>query len=319
MSELRWNPLLEEWVITATHRQERPLMPKDSCPFCIGSDQVPPSYEIVCIPNKFPSLQYPPLEPDVKSKKYSSVIKSEGICEVVLYTPFHDTTLTHFSDNYIYKLIKVWTQRYKELGVKKFIKYVYIFENKGGVIGVTLPHPHGQIYAFPYIPPKVTQELEAARKYYRQNKKCIFCDILRDERKEGLRKILENKHFFAFIPFFARWPYEVHLYAKRHLGSLLDLTDEEKKFLAKILKRLLVKYDNLFGFSFPYMMILHQIPTDNRTYDYYHFHIEFYPPYRDRNKLKYLASCEIGAGSFINDTRAEEKAKELRNVSSVLK
>ncbi|MCD6310789.1 MAG: galactose-1-phosphate uridylyltransferase [Candidatus Eremiobacteraeota bacterium] len=321
MSELRWNPVLSQWVIIATHRQDRTFLPpKDHCPLCPTTPgsfptEVPADdYEIVCFENRFPSLKRNPPEPAVKSDELFKVKPSKGICEVILYTPVHEGTLTDRSVDEIYRLILVWTDRFKELGDRKEIKYVFIFENKGEVIGVTLPHPHGQIYGFPYIPPVPKKELESARKYYKKNNTCLFCKILEKERYDGRRKIWENNSFYAGIPFYARYPYEAHITSLRHLTALTEMTDDEHQDLACILKALIVKYDRLWNFSFPYMMVMHQRPTDRKNYPYYHFHIEFYPTYRAPEKLKYLAGCESGAGTFINDTLPEEKARELRNV-----
>ena len=312
MPELRWDPVLEEWVVIATKRIARPLLPKNTCPFCPGVLEVPKDYEIVCFENMFPSFEQNPDEPSVEGDELSPVLPAKGICEVILYTPEHDTTLTQQSIPHIRKLVEVWSDRYRELGEYDFIDYVYIFENKGEVIGVTLTHPHGQIYAFSYIPPKAQRELNSSEKYMREKDRCLFCDILSKERKDGRRMVAENQSFSAFVPFFAHWSYEIHIYPHRHLGSLLDFTEEEKDDFAKILKVILVKYDNLFGFSLPYMMLMHQIPTDGLDYSYYHFHMEFYPLHRGPNKLKYLAGCESGAGTFINDNAPEEKAQELR-------
>jgi len=216
----------------------------------------------------------------------------------------------------INNLINVWKDRYLVLGGKKFIKYVLIFENKGKEIGVTLSHPHGQIYAFSYIPPVVLEELKSSEKFYKKNKKCLHCKIIEEELREGSRIVASNKDFVAFIPFYAAWPYEVHIYCLRHLGSLCELDDREVASLSKIIKDLINRYNKLFNSRMPYVMILHQEPTDNKSYDYYHFHFEFYPPYRTKNKLKYLAGCELGTGTFINDTLPEEKAAELRGAIS---
>jgi UDPglucose--hexose-1-phosphate uridylyltransferase len=141
---------------------------------------------------------------------------------------------------------------------------------------------------------------------------CLLCDILREERRDGRRIVAENDAFAAYVPFFARYPYEVHISSKRHLQALTDMSEDEQRALASMLKTVLVAYDKLFNLSFPYMMVLHQRPTDGASYHHYHFHIEFYPPLRTATKLKYLAGSETGAGMYINDTLAEEKAAELR-------
>ncbi len=321
MSELRWNPMLEEWVITATHRQDRTFLPPaDFCPLCPTKKvkfptEIPADkYEIAVFENKFPSLQQNAPVPAIKPVKFSAVRPAQGICEVVVFTSKHSTTLAEQPLDEVYKLIKVWKDRYEELGKRDYIKYVFIFENKGEENGVTLNHPHGQIYAFPYIPPKIERELAAARKYKAKNKKCLFCDILKEEKKEKKRIVCENRNFFAFIPFYARYPYEVHIMTKKHRTSLAEFSEKELQDFAALLKTVLSKYDRLFSLSFPYIMVMHQAPTDGKNYGYYHWHMEFYPPLRTAKKLKYLAGCEAGAGSFINDTLAEEKAAELRKL-----
>ena len=323
MSELRWNPMMEEWVITATHRQDRTFLPPaDFCPLCPTKKgkfptEVPAeSFEIAVFENKFPSLQRNAPVPAVKPTKLSPVKPAKGICEVVVFTSKHAATLAGQPLDEIYKLVKVWKDRYEELGRKDFVKYVFIFENKGEANGVTLHHPHGQIYAFPYIPPKIERELAAAKKYKRKTGRCLFCGILKQEKKDGRRIVCENKEMTAFIPFYARYPYEVHIMSKKHRASLEEFTERDLQGFAELLKTLLLKFDGLFGISFPYIMVMHQAPTDGKKHDSFHWHMEFYPPLRTAKKLKYLAGCEAGAGSFINDTLAEEKAAELRKIKT---
>jgi len=315
-SELRWNPILKEWVAIAAHRQERPQMPKDWCPFCPGSGSVPDNYDVLVYPNDFPTLSLKAPDPLTESTDFYPVTKAFGACDVVLYHPDHNTSLPQLTVEHIIKLIHLWQQRFNELKSHIGIKYIFIFENKGEVIGVTMPHPHGQIYSFSYIPPKIAIELESSKEYFAKNKnECLFCKILSLELTHKERIVVENDSFVAFIPFYARWPYEVHVYSKRHLQIITEFTsDKEIHDFASILKSLTQKYDKLFGFSFPYMMVMHQAPVNDGAYPFYHFHIEFYPPYRSKIKLKYLAGCESGAGTFINDTIPEEKAAELREL-----
>lgn len=324
MSELRWHPLLKQWVITATHRQDRTFLPpKDYCPLCPtkpGSfpTEVPSEeYEIVVFENKFPSLQHPAPEIAIEETELYKVRPADGVCEVVLYSSNHEGTLAGESEEDIRNLIEVWTDRFTELSSKDYIDYIFIFENKGKEIGVTITHPHGQIYAYPFVPPVIERELEASREHHEKTGKCLICDIIEEEQKDGRRFVVENGSFYAAIPFYARYPYEVHIFSKAHKGSLPEFTDEERWDLARILKTILLKFDNLWNMSLPYMMVLHQKPTNGENYDYYHFHIEFYPPYRTQQKLKYLAGSESGAGVFINDTLAEEKAAELRDTEPI--
>jgi UDPglucose--hexose-1-phosphate uridylyltransferase len=311
MTELRWNPTVREWVSTATERQNRPLLPQDWCPFCPGSGRVPDHYEVHIYPNDFPALAVPPPEPAIEGDDLYRVRKSYGKCDVVLYHPDHNTSLPQLSLPHLTLLVRLWRKRFEELRRLPGIRYVLIFENKGAVIGVTMPHPHGQIYAFPFVPPRLEKEVAAARAYQRAHRRCLYCEILKKERRDGRRMIAENEEFSAFIPFYARWPYEVHIFSRRHLQTLSEFRPVEEEALAQILKWVTLKYDNLYGFSFPYMMLLHQAPTRGR-HSSFHFHIEFYPPHRSKEKLKYMASVETGSGAFLNDSLAEEKAAELR-------
>jgi UDPglucose--hexose-1-phosphate uridylyltransferase len=319
MSELRWHPLLREWVITATERQERTFLPpKDYCPLCperpdgVETEIPTGSFRIVSFENRFPSLRPHPPRPAVEGSSLYPVEPAAGVCEVVVYTPEHDTTLADHSVDALEELIYVWRDRYLDLGRREEIRYVYIFENKGEAIGVTLHHPHGQIYGFPFLPPRLERELESLAQHRRETGRCLICDVVETEREDGRRRVLESGHFYAGIPFYARWPYEVHVWARQHRASLADLAPTEIIDLAGVLQTLMRKYDALWGFSMPYMMILKQLPTDGRGPEADHFRIEFYPPLRAANRLKYLASVESGAGTFINDTLAEEKAAELR-------
>ncbi|MGD0325966.1 MAG: galactose-1-phosphate uridylyltransferase [Terriglobia bacterium] len=313
MTELRWNPAVREWVSTASHRQDRPQMPEDWCPFCPGSGRVPDNYDCYIYPNDFPAFSIPPPQPAIQGDDFYRVARSYGKCDVVLYSPDHHTSLPQLSLDHIVKLVQIWRKRFAELKATAGIRYVLIFENKGAVIGVTMPHPHGQIYAFPFIPPRLKREIESARAHQRAKRRCLFCDILKKERGEGRRIVAENEAFTAFVPFYARWPYEVHIFCRRHLVALDAFRPSEERALAEILKWVTLKYDNLFQMSFPYMMVLHQAPTKG-DFPYFHFHIEFYPPHRSKEKLKYLASVETSAGTFLNDSLAEEKAAELRDL-----
>lgn len=291
-------------------------MPTDWCPFCPGSGRVPDSYDVYLYPNDFPAFAVPPRAPAIEGDGFYKVRKSYGKCDVVLYHPDHNTSLPQLSIPHLTALVKLWRKRFQELRRMRGIRYVLIFENKGAVIGVTMPHPHGQIYAFPFIPPRIEREITAARAHQKRFQRCVYCDVLDKERQDGRRVVAENQSFTAFVPFYARWPYEVHILSRRHLGDITAFEDPEERDLAAILKWVTSKYDNLYGFSFPYMMVLHQSPTRG-NYPYFHFHIEFYPPLRARDKLKYVASVETGGGVFLNDSLAEDKAEELRRTRPV--
>ena len=243
---------------------------------------------------------------------------SAGVCEVVLFSAQHTGTLTDLAVDKMAQLVRVWRDRYEELAARPEIEYVFIFENKGEAIGVTIPHPHGQIYAFPFKPPRVQRELDNEGEHFGKTGRCLHCDIIEAEREDGGRIVADTDQFIAFIPFYARLPYEVHVYAKSHTPSMAEFSPEQEMDLALMLKTVLEKYDNLWQRSLPYMMVMHQKPTDGKEWPGAHFHIEFYPPYRTPDKLKYLAGCETGAGTFVNDTLPEEKAKELREAKTTV-
>ena len=320
MSELRWHPLLGQWVITATHRQDRTFLPpRDYCPLCPTRDgsvatEVPASdYDIVVFENRFPSLQSPAPAPGVEGSALLPVRPATGICEVVLYTSAHDATLADASLDRLRRLISVWTERTRDLGSRPGIEYVFVFENKGEVIGVTIAHPHGQIYAYPFVPPVVATELAQFRRHREAGGRCLGCDLLDHELVDGRRIVADVATWIAVVPFYARWPYEIHLTPRRHLRWLSDLDVTEVDGLARLLKTVLRKYDALFGFRLPYVMAVHQAPVAAAPEDF-HLHVEFYPPNRTESKLKYLAGSEAGCGAFINDTLPEDTAARLRSL-----
>jgi UDPglucose--hexose-1-phosphate uridylyltransferase len=316
VSELRWHPLLGEWVATATQRQDRTFFPpEDYCPLCPTKPgkfptEVPAAtYDMVVFENKFPSLRRDPPEPAVEGTALEPVERSRGECEVVLYTPDHHATLAGLPLVRHEHLVRVWRDRTRELMKRDDVVHVFPFENKGEAIGVTLSHPHGQIYAYPFVPPVLAREIAQSEAHEAATGRCLFCDVGERERDDGRRIVAEEEGWIAYVPFFARYPYETHLMSTRCARTLPDLEEAEVRGLARILKRVLVGFDALFGVSFPYIMAVHQAPKGDAPY---HAHIEFYPPMRSKNRLKYLAGSEAGAGMFINDTLAEEKAAELR-------
>lgn len=321
MSELRWNPLLGEWVATATHRQNRTYKPlADFCPLCPTTPggfetEIPAeTFEIAVFENRFPSLRPAPEEPAVEGTELMPVQPARGVCEIVVYTPDHTASLSTEPVEKLHDLVRVWVDRFDALGRLSFVRYVLIFENRGEEAGVTLSHPHDQIYGYPFVPPVIQRELVRAREHADRTGRCLVCDVLDEERRKERRVVAENASFTAYVPFFARWPYELHVTPRRHLEALTDLTPEECRNLASILKGVLVAYDRLFNKPFPYVMSIHQRPTDGQPYDYYHLHFEFYPPFRSEGRLKYLAGSELAGGMFVNDTLAEEKAAELRRL-----
>jgi UDPglucose--hexose-1-phosphate uridylyltransferase len=310
MSELRWHPLLREWVAVAAHRQGRPQMPKDWCPFDPGSGRVPDKFDVLIYPNDFPAFS-PDSAPFSGETGLYAQTGARGSCDVVIYHPEHNLAPSQLSEDHWRKIVDLWVRRHRELAAQPDVQYVYIFENTGVAIGVTMPHPHGQIYAFPFVPPLIQRELDAASEYLCDHGECIYCAILREELANGSRLVTENQDFVAFVPFFARWPGEIQICARRHFGGITDLTDVEAANLAAIIKKLRMKYDNLWGFPIPLMMLLRQSPVKGE-HRCFHFHVDFYPIQRSATKLKYIAGVESGAGTFLNDTVAEDKARELR-------
>ncbi|HVB77175.1 MAG TPA: galactose-1-phosphate uridylyltransferase [Candidatus Nitrosotalea sp.] len=302
MGELRWHPLLEEWVTLAPERQDRDHHPEAArCPLCPTrpgerETEIPlPDYHIAVFENRFPA--------------YAG---EQGRCEVVCYTPEHDSSLGAQPVERIRDLIEVWSDRTRELSRLPGVRYVMVFENRGESIGVTLTHPHGQIYAYPFVPPVVERELAAQARYRRRWGACLYCQLLERELG-GEHVLLADPHVAALVPAFARWPYEVHLAPLRHQGRLEDLSEAEVDSLAQTLKSVLMRYDRLFAGPMPYVMVVHQRPP-GRGHSQHHLHLELYPAARDQERLKHLAGSELGAGAYILDVSPENAAARLRDL-----
>jgi UDPglucose--hexose-1-phosphate uridylyltransferase len=313
MHQLRWHALLKQWVVFNTDRQNRPQMPANWCPFDPGSGKVPDHYDVYLYRNDFPgfSATADPFSPAEHPGLFDTT-GPRGACDVVLYSPEHTLPPSKLSPESWRKVIDVWTQRTKDHSQNPDIAMVAVFENCGEAVGVTMPHPHGQVYGMPFVSPIVEKELEATAEYRTlHNGACLLCDLLEAELRQGSRLIAENGHFVAFVPYAARFPAEVAIYARRHLQTLLDLSEEEKNALSEILSVVRKKYDNLYGFLMPLMMTVKQAPL-KLSEPAYHFHIQFLPLQRSSNKLKYLAAIETGYGSFLADTAPEEMAEKLR-------
>jgi len=318
MAELRWNPLLRDWTIVASHRQNRPQMPADWCPFCPPKKQednpkVPLEFDVLEYDNDFPALMLDPPEPDEPNDPLYRTAPCAGKCEVILYSPDHNAVLPEIPDAQVEKLVALWCERFEMMRAEEKIKYCFIFENRGELVGVTMPHPHGQIYGYSYIPLKLRAELDSAREHKAETGNCLFCDILARENADGRRIIFENEHFTVFLPFWTDYPYGVNIISKRHAQFITDFSEEERRALALTIKHTVGMLDTLFSRPFPYMMCMHNAPVDGGDYSGdYHFHIEFYPPLRAANKVKYNASSETGAWAPCNPTRPEDTAVELR-------
>ncbi len=299
MSELRFNELRGEEVAYAIHRQDRTFLPdRAQCPLDPTraggpKTEIPlEAFEIVVFDNRFPAFEAP-----------------VGAAEVVVYTDDHYGSFGSLAAERAEALMWVWRHRYAELGARDDVQYVYIFENRGVEVGVTLHHPHGQIYGYPFVPPVAALERAADERLGG----CAPCVLIEREREAGTRVLLENEAVIAYVPEAARWPFEAHLAMLAHRRSLLDCEPEELRLLASSLQELVRGYDALFARPMPYVMAVHQAPTMGGLGTHEgHLHVEFYPPLRTAEKLKFLAGSEQGAGTFIGDVLPEEAAEQLR-------
>lgn len=313
MAELRWHPLIKDWVMIASHRQARPQMPKDYCPFCPSFGNVP-DYEVYEYDNDFPALSQTPPAPDDVATDFFQTKEAYGKCEVILYSPNHTQTIKELSDEHMRKLVNLWCERFKVMSDDEKIKYVFIFENRGDVVGVTMPHPHGQMYGYSTIPKKIQLELESSKEYFEEKGNCLFCDMLKNELEYEKRIIFKNEHFTVFLPFFTEYPYGVYIFANSHKQNIMEFTDAERDALGVTIRDVAGMFDNLFDTSFPYMMCMHNAPINiEDTSDYYHFHIEFFPPMRSADKQKFNASSETGCWAHCNPTCPETTSVELRD------
>ena len=333
--EERWHPLREEWVIVAAHRQNRPwsgetidhsgLRGPDyvaDCYLCPGNERVSgaknQAYETTFVfDNDMPSVSLDaPLELTEPVGIYRNR-PATGVARVVCYSPLHSLTLAELETEEVEALLKVWQDQYRDLGKRPEVDHVLIFENKGEAVGVSNPHPHCQIYATNFVFKFIETEARVSARHYAETGRILFQDILQAEKEDGRRIICENETAIAFMPYFARYAYEVFVAPKATRPHIAALSDVERRDFADVLRRVLIKFDNLWQIPFPYVMPLHQAPTDGSDYPSFHFHIEFHPPLRRPNLLKYLAGPEIGGGNFLSDTSPEEKAAELKAVSEV--
>lgn len=313
MHQLRWHALLQQWVVLSTHRQGRPQMPADWCPFCPGSGSVPQQYDVYLYPNDFPAFTSAaePFDPNVDD--LFATTGPRGACDVVLYSSNHTLPPSQLTVSSWRKVIGLWTQRTAELMKNSDIAEISIFENCGEFIGVTMPHPHGQIYAMPFVPPTIQAEVASCTGYAENhNGDCLFCELLRRELSAEARVVTANSSFVAFVPFAARFPAEVQIYPRRHIRFLTEMSEKEAQDLPEIVSTIRKKYDNLYGFQLPLMMLVKQSPLKEIASPY-HFHIQFLPLQRSATKHKYLASIETGFGTFLADTRPEDTAATLRN------
>lgn len=319
MPEFRWNPLLATWTMVATNRQHRPHLPKTYCPFCPKDNKALPEYDVLAYDNDFPVMDLSSKLPSPKPNgKMIQRAEPVGKCEVILYSPEHDKTLYQLPDEHVQKIVELWASRFAELQKDKRIKYIFEFENRGEEVGVTIHHPHGQLYAYSFVPHKIETELRNCKQYFKLHGRNLFADLNDSEKKNKTRVVYENKNFIAYIPYFADYPFGVFVVSKNLRGNITQFTATEKKDLAEMLKKLTAGFDKIYDREFPYMMCLHQTPVNERKYKdaemYYAFHIEFYPPLRAKDKIKWYAGSEMGAGAAANPLDVDECAKVLRDL-----
>ncbi|MEV7532585.1 galactose-1-phosphate uridylyltransferase [Streptomyces hydrogenans] len=307
-SEIRYDELTGDHVAVASHRQGRTyLPPADACPLCPARDgresEIPEEgYEVAVFENRFPSLS-----------------GGVGRCEVVCFTDDHTASFADLTEERVRLVLDAWTDRTAALSALPGVQQVYCFENRGREIGVTLPHAHGQIYAFPYVTPRTAHTRRRIDEHRRATGRNLFDDLVARERADAERVVLETEHWIAFVPYAAKWPYEVHLHPRRRVPDLLALDEEARTDFAQTYLELLRRFDRIFGPAeppTPYIAAWHQAPfTDERREDF-GLHLELFTVRRASGKLKFLAGTESGMGAFMNDIRPEDAARRIREVAS---
>ena len=288
MGELRRDPLTGDWIGIAGSRQGRPNRPADECPFCVGGLEAPEPYEVKAFPNRWP--MFAPGEP---VELAGDVVPARGASEVVLYSPQHDASLASLGPRHVRRIVDLWAERSEALLVRPEIEYVLVFENRGPDAGATIPHPHGQIYAFPFVPPVPAREAEVAARE--------GCSLCRGVPPELL--VHDGGSWQAWVPYASGWPYGLLLAPRRHVASLPELTEAERDGLASALVDALGRLDRLFDREFPYMFWIHPGV---------HVHAHVAPPRRSADTLRYVASGELGSGTLTNPVVPEQAAAELR-------
>jgi UDPglucose--hexose-1-phosphate uridylyltransferase len=328
-AHLRWHPLLGEWVIYATHRQNRTFSPSRvvasadappgaaSNPLAVTTDPNHPTelpagdWQVAVFENLFPALTPhapAPAATIVPSKP------AHGTCEVVVFTQDPAATLGALSVDRVALIVDVWADRTAALGARPDVAYVYPFENHGAEVGVTLHHPHGQIYGFPFVPPVAARQLAQQEEEWRRTGRGLIGQHIEAELADGQRIVYAGPEAVAFVPVCARYPYEVWIAPRRAAARLPELSDAERADLARALKTVLMKYEGMWSRPFPYILIVHQAPTDGASHPEAHVHVELLPAYRMPGRLKYAAATEVGAGVFSADVLPEDSARELRAV-----
>ena len=324
----RKNILTGEWVLVSPHRTKRPWQGKKdkpqevellaydpNCYLCPGNERAGgtknPNYTgTYSFQNDFASLLEGP-EETFKAGLLEAESES-GKCKVICYSPNHSLTLPLMEVGDIIDVINLWQKEYTDLGSDPNINHVQIFENKGAIMGCSNPHPHGQIWAQRSIPQEVQKKVIRQKSYWDQNNSSLLGDYIKQELNSKDRIVLENESFVALVPYWAVWPFEAMIVPKRHITSILELSQQEVSDYASILKALIIRYDNLFETSFPYSAGIHQSPTDGKDNSHWHMHMSFYPPLlRSAEVKKFMVGYEMFANPQ-RDITAEQAAQRLR-------
>jgi UDPglucose--hexose-1-phosphate uridylyltransferase len=320
-SVLRRDVVLAEWVTVASHRQGRThLPPTDQCPLCPSRDgretEIPSdSYDVVVFENRFPSLAGTgaPADPPDDTDLFPTR-PGYGRCEVVCFTSDHDAAFASLPPTRVRTVLEAWVDRSVALSELPGVEQVFCFENRGEEIGVTLAHPHGQIYGYPFVTPRTERMLASAARYRETTGGNLFADVLAAEQQAAERVVVRGEHWTAFVPFAARWPVEVHLYPNRQVPDLAALDDAERDEFGTVYLDLLRRLDGLYDLPMPYIAGWQQAPV-RRDRDLAYLHLQLFSIRRAPNKLKYLAGSESAMGAFINDITPEQIARSLRDVA----
>ncbi len=321
LGELRLDALTNEWVVMAAHRQTRAFLPpKELCPLCPTKpgllSEIPESnYEVAVFENLSPSLAQPqgnwnlPAYDGLKTP----IVDAAGFCEVLCYTDDHEANFGSLSLEQMRIVMEAWRDRTREISKLPHIAHIFPFENRGVEVGVTLHHPHGQIYAYSYLPPRVEKMLQVAREYFAKNSRPLITDIIAREIKDEVRIVAQNSEWLAYVPFASRYPFEIHIAPKKFVPDLAELSDTAADAFAEVAKESLQRLDGVFGIEMAYMASWHQAPV-NVGRDVLGLHLQITSIRRAPGKLKYLAGSESAMQAFIMDMKPEQSAAQLRDV-----
>jgi UDPglucose--hexose-1-phosphate uridylyltransferase len=304
--------------------QDEPVVPEHDpkCYLCPGNTRINgaqnPGYaSIFVFDNDFPAIGVDAPAAATPAQRVFRSQPATGISRVLCYSPRHDLTLARMRTPDIVAVVSEWQRQTCDLGQRDFVSHVLITENRGEVMGMSNAHPHGQIYATNFVWKNIADELRAMQRYAAHTGHYLLADIIAAEQADGRRIVFENEHAIVFVPYFARFAYEVIVAPKRPVPHLHALHATETEALAEAVRELTVRYDNLWRMSFPYAMTIHQAPLDGGAHAEYHAHLQFHPPLRKPGLQKFVAAAEIGGGNFLSDTAPEQKAEELRGISNV--